>query len=256
MTVRRPRTLAPAPALASRLVAVPRLTPEDRASMFDLLDRHFHGVTERRFQLDLAEKNWALLLDLPDGSLAGFTTLRIDRAVDTPLNESVGPVDVVTSGDTIVAPDAWSSSNLAPSWIAAVRSLAQKRRIFWLLIVSGWRTYRFLPVFWRHFVPRYDASSPDDVLQTLRLLARARFGTAFDENAGVVRFAEPQRLRGELAGIPDARRRNPHVEFFARRNPGHTDGDELVCLAEISDANLTPAGRRMVARGESLTASG
>jgi hypothetical protein len=30
------------------------------------------------------------------------------------------------------------------------------------------------------------------------------------------------------------------------RNPGHADGDELVCLAELSDANLTAAGRRMV----------
>ena len=125
------------PKLASRLVAVPRLTQEERAAMFGLLERHFQGVTERRFHLDLEAKNWALLLERPAGSLAGFTTLRIDRAVDVPLGEAV---DVVTSGDTIVAPDAWSSSNLAPSWIAAVRSLAQSRRLCWLLIVSGWRT--------------------------------------------------------------------------------------------------------------------
>lgn len=244
------------PTLASRLVSVAQLTTEDRTSMFGLLDLHFEGVTERRFQLDLAEKNWALLLDRPDGSLAGFTTLRIDRAVDTPLNESVGLVDVVTSGDTLVAPDAWSSSNLAPSWIAAVRSLAQERPIYWLLIVSGWRTYRFLPVFWRRFIPRCEASAGPDLLETLRQLARARFGAAFDEEAGVVRFDQPQRLRGELAGIPDARRRNPHVDFFAHRNPGHGDGDELVCLTEISDDNLTPAGRRMVARGQALNAQG
>ena len=80
----------------------------------------------------------------------------------------------------------------------------------------------------------------------------ARFGSAFDETAGVVRFPEPQRLRGELAGIPRARRRNAHVDFFARRNPGHASGDELACLTEINDENLTPAGRRMVARGEAL----
>ena len=240
-------------ALASRLVAVPRLTPDERASMFGLLERHFEGVTERRFQRDLEDKNWTLLLERPDGSLAGFTTLRIDRAVDTPLGEAV---DVVTSGDTIVAPDAWSSSNLAPSWIAAVRSLARERRIFWLLIVSGWRTYRFLPVFWRRFVPRRDTPTPPPLLDTLRHLARARFGPAFDEASGVVRFPEPQRLRGELAGIPDARRRNPHVDYFARKNPGHDQGDELACLTEICDDNLTPAGRRMVARGQALTAPG
>ena len=66
----------------------------------------------------------------------------------------------------------------------------------------------------------------------------------------MVRFPEPQRLRGDLAGIPPGRRKSPHVDYFARRNPGHADGDELVCLTELSDDNLTPAGRRMVARGE------
>jgi hypothetical protein len=36
------------------------------------------------------------------------------------------------------------------------------------------------------------------------------------------------------------------VAFFAARNPGHAAGDELVSLCEIGEANLTPAGRRMV----------
>ena len=40
---------------------------------------------------------------------------------------------------------------------------------------------------------------------------------------------------------------DPHVAFFLKRNPGHGDGDELVCLTELSDDNLTRAGRRMVA---------
>ena len=247
------------PTLASRLVAVPRLTPVDRASMYRLLDRHFEGVTERRFQLDLEDKNWALLMERKEGrpevrrDLAGFTTLRFDRAVETHEGD---PIDVITSGDTIVAPDAWSSSNLAPSWIAAVRSLAESRRLFWQLIVSGWRTYRFLPVFWRRFVPRYDQDNSDTTdgsVELLRRLARARFGSAFDEAAGVVRFPQPQRLRGDLAGIPETRRRSAHVDFFARTNPGHAEGDELVCLTEICDQNLTPAGRRMVARGQAAS---
>ena len=31
-------------------------------------------------------------------------------------------------------------------------------------------------------------------------------------------------------------------------NPGHLDGDELACIAELSRANLTRAGVRMVSR--------
>ncbi|MDA8016741.1 MAG: hypothetical protein MPN21_04760 [Thermoanaerobaculia bacterium] len=239
--------------LSGRLVAVEDLKLEDRARMFRLLDRHFDGVSERRFSLDLENKHWALLLerldaDQSDATLAGFTTLRFDREVATPL----GTVDVLSSGDTLVAPDAWSSSNLAPAWITAVRSLARDRRLLWLLIVSGWRTYRFLPIFWRRFAPRWDRRTPDDMLRTLRQLGRELYGGGFEPATGIVRLAEPQRLRGELAGIPEARRTNPHVEFFARANPGHGAGDELVCLTEICDDNLTPAGRRMVARGKVL----
>jgi hypothetical protein len=31
-----------------------------------------------------------------------------------------------------------------------------------------------------------------------------------------------------------------YVAFFLSRNPGHAAGDELVCLTELSPANLTP----------------
>ena len=61
-----------------------------------------------------------------------------------------------------------------------------------------------------------------------------------------MRFARPQRLRGPLGEIPASRRRNADVAFFIDRNPGHAQGDELVCLTKISETNLTPAGRRMV----------
>jgi hypothetical protein len=60
-----------------------------------------------------------------------------------------------------------------------------------------------------------------------------------------VRFPHPQQLKGQLQGIPAERCKDPHVDFFASQNPHHDQGDELVCLAEITEANLTPAGKRM-----------
>ncbi len=65
-----------------------------------------------------------------------------------------------------------------------------------------------------------------------------------------MRFGAPQILRGELHGIPPSRLADPHVGFFARRNPGHERGDELVCLVELSRDNLTPAGKRVWLAGE------
>jgi hypothetical protein len=120
-------------------------------------------------------------------------------------------------------------------------------RYLWLLITSGFRTYRFLPVFWREFYPRHDVPASPHWKHTIDQLASERFGQRYDPGAGIVRLDHPQRLRGGLAGIPVGRDNDPHVAFFAARNPGHARGDELACVTELTPGNLTPAGRRMAA---------
>jgi hypothetical protein len=81
-------------------------------------------------------------------------------------------------------------------------------------------------------------------------LAAQRFGPDFDRERGIVRFAEGATpLRAGVAEATARRRRDPHVDFFLLRNPGHERGDELVCLARIHPENLTAAGRRMAPAG-------
>jgi hypothetical protein len=46
--------------------------------------------------------------------------------------------------------------------------------------------------------------------------------------------------------VPAGRLRDPNVAFFMERNPDWTRGDELVCLCDLSRANLNRAGRRVV----------
>jgi hypothetical protein len=237
-------TQTPTIPTTSRLLPRHMLAPADVTAMCELLAAHFDGVTEDQFRHDLSEKNWALLIERGD-RLVGFTTVLAYETV-TP----DGPASVIYSGDTIVAPDAWNSSILPRSWIAAVAAIRQhypRGPLLWLLITSGFRTYRLLPVFWRDFHPRHDAPTPPHVRATLHHLASQRFGPAYDPRAGIVRLPRPQRLRGALAGVPENRRTDPHVAFFLSRNHGHAAGDELVCLTELSPANLTSAGRRMAA---------
>ena len=229
--------------MIGRLVRREDLTALDRDQMFALLDGHFAGVTRGTFDRDLAGKNWTLLFR--DGrTLKGFTTL---LAYDTWWRG--GPVSVVYSGDTIMARDGWHSAVLPRAWIAAVREIQRRElaspRLYWLLLTSGIRTYRLLPVFWREFLPRHDAPRSPELHALADALARQRFGAAYDARAGLVRFAAPQSLRDPLAVISPGRLADPHVDYFLRRNPGWRRGDELVCLTEIAEANLTPAGRRM-----------
>jgi hypothetical protein len=226
-------------AVASRRAA---LTHEERDGMLRLMDTHFDGVTPEQFDRDLAEKDWVLRF-LRGEQLIGFSTIQVYA-----VPHDGRCVNVIYSGDTVMDPEAWGSPLLARAWIALVRELQSRHPEgdwYWLLLSSGFRTYRFLPVFWREFWPRYDTNGTDTP-PLLDELARDRFGDRFDAATGVVRFENPQRLRGHLSMIPGGKTDDPHVQFFIDRNPGHASGDELVCLAELSDANLTAAGRRMV----------
>ncbi len=235
--------------MKARLLRSRDLLQRDRDLMFNLLRRSFLGVSEQRFSSDLDEKNWVILLEDGDG-LRGFSTFLFYRA---PAGGKTA--NVVYSGDTIVDPASWNASLLAPAWINAVRYLHHERpeqRLLWLLITSGYRTYRFLPVFFRHFHPRHDRPAPAAVAQLTAVLARERFGSHYDPATGIVRLAEPQVLVEELRGIPPGRMANQDVAFFASANPGHEAGDELVCLTDLLDNNLTRAGARMLARGRRL----
>jgi hypothetical protein len=233
-----------------RLVPREALPGRDAERMRGLLAAHFEGVSRDAFEADLAAKNWVLLLEGDGGALEGFTTLHFERLPAA--GESAG---VIYSGDTIIEPAAWGRMRLAPAWIGAVNRLRREagvERLHWLLIVSGFRTYRFLPTFWRDFYPRRDRATPPEARALLDDLAARRFSDRYDRAAGVVRLAQAQLLRPHLAGVPEGRADDPDVAFFLQRNPGHSRGDELVCLAELSEANLTPAGRRMWRQGERL----
>ena len=229
--------------MQTELVKTTELTPVDKVAMHTLLSHHFAGATSTVFETDLNLKNWVLLLKDEHCMLKGFSTLLMyDVAFEGEL------ITVVYSGDTIIDPSVWSSSALSLAWIAAVNELKTQykgAKLYWLLISSGFRTYRFLPTFWQTFYPRHDQAMPEKSRRLMQFLCHRQFGEWYDEAAGIVRFPMPQRLKGHLEGIPPERLRNPHVRFFNAQNPEAMKGDELVCLTEISEDNLTKAGQRM-----------
>ena len=228
----------------SRLVRVVDLSDSDIGHMSQLLSVQFSGASREQFSSDLAEKNYAILLER-DTELVGFTTI---LAYETTIDNE--PLSVIYSGDTIVSPCAWNSPVLSRSWIesaAKIRQAFPRGPYVWMLITSGFRTYRFLPVFWREFYPRHDCQTPDRSKRMIDQLALERFGPQYSAAEGIVRLSQPQQLKDYLADVPEHRRLNPDIEFFVSCNPGHVQGDELVCITELAPENLTTAGRRMAA---------
>jgi hypothetical protein len=235
--------------LSGRTLERARLADAERGAMFNLLATFFTGVDRPTFEADLGEKSHVILLEDDRGEIRGFSTLLVYRT-------NVPGIDatIVYSGDTIVDRDWWGSHALPVSWLGAVRALTSDAHavaragaaaplVYWLLLTSGFRTYRFLPVFWRDFCPRHDSGSEGKGL--IDALADERFGSRYDAVRGVVRFARPQVLVPELLDVPSGRAVDAHVAFFLERNPGYTRGDELVCLTNLGDDNLTAAGRRI-----------
>jgi hypothetical protein len=55
-------------------------------------------------------------------------------------------------------------------------------------------------------------------------------------------------VRAGIADVTGRQLADPDVAFFLEANPGHAMGDELACLAEISERNLTPAALRAMRR--------
>jgi hypothetical protein len=219
--------------------------------MYALLQAYFTGTERLRFENDLQEKDSVFLLrDASDGRIRGFSTLMRLRA-------SIGGRAIVAffSGDTIVDRDYWGETALSRLWGQTVfaqadRILSSDREttIYWYLICSGYKTWRFLPVFFREYYPHPANATPSGVQRILDTLGSAKFGDQYLPGSGIVRFRDATPLRGGVANLTDERLRNPDVAFFARMNPGHADGDELACLAELSRANLTRAAQRMISR--------
>ncbi len=227
---------------------------ETQIAMYELFSKQFENVSFEQFLEDLEQKNWVLLLRSDDGVLSGFSSMHIyDVTVD---NRNL---TVVFSGDTVVDSESWSDSALSYYWMGAIdylRRLHRKERLYWFLLVSGFRTYRFLPVYSQFFFPRYDQSTTADIQRMMDVIASERFGDSYDAQTGIVRLGVPAILKEGYRGIPENRLKDPHIAFFADKNPGHEKGDELVCFAELSEDKFTRLGRRMLTKGRKLFPAG
>ncbi len=225
-----------------------QLNHDARQRMFELLNGFFENVARGPFEQDLNEKEWVFVFTDAAGTIQGFSTLmRLDVIVGD------RPVVAVYSGDTIIHPDFWHELELPRIWGAHVFELADnvhatqpEAKVYWFLISSGYKTYRFLPVFFEKFYPSYREPTPAHEQRVLDALAAAKFGEQYDAVAGIIRLPESAPLRAGVADVDERRLKNRDIAYFIERNPGHANGDQLACLVEIDRANITSAGRRML----------
>jgi hypothetical protein len=233
-------------ALAARILRPGDLSAADLDEMYALMCRNYENVWRHRFEADLSEKDWIIwLTDEATGTLSGFSTQRL-----LSLSLNGRPVTVMFSGDTIVGREHWGTTVLPIAWGRLAFSIIEAhpgQELYWYLISKGFRTYRFLPLFFKQFHPRYDRDTPPEIRALIDAVGQIKCPDRYDSVAGVIRATETSdRLRPDLGEITDARLRDPHIEFFLKLNPGHARGDELCCIAPLTPENFASSAWKLI----------
>jgi hypothetical protein len=147
---------------------------------------------------------------------------------------------------------------LAAAWGKLAFRLLEEHpdeNLVWFLITQGFRTYRFLPVFFRAFYPRYDEPTPAWAVSLIDALGNIKFPHSYEPESGIVKNRGGYRLRQGIGEVGSRRLRDPHVRFFAEQNAGHVHGDELCCIAPLTRGNFTRAAQRIIVRKGVLSRS-
>jgi hypothetical protein len=235
--------------LTSKILTVNELSSETVTDMFELYNFYYAATNLTIFCDDLNNKKWVILLYDETQQLKGFSTLTLFES------HYAGKLQrILYSGDTIVDHQFWGQHELAIAWIrfaGEIKAEAPATPLYWLLIVKGHRTYRYLSAFCHAYYPAHDQPIPSYIQGLMHQLANERFGVAYNKSKGLVNFLESHgHLREAWAEIPANVKKRAEVQYFLQRNPSYAEGDELVCLCELSQENLKPHAKRIFLAGE------
>lgn len=214
------------------------------AEMHALFETCYDCVPKSAFDADLMDKTHVVLLLDDVHHLMGFSTQQIYRT-----ETADGPANILFSGDTVIAPSCWGTQELVRGWCevaAQMLSEAGDLPCYWFLISKGFRTYLYLPLFFKTYHPHPDRHGLD-LKPLLNRLACEKFSNAYDPATGLIRFSSSKGQLGDgLSEVPDHRHQNRDVRFFLTQNPDYANGVELACLAPISLTNTHGLGRRIL----------
>lgn len=210
---------------------VTTLSHSKKQQMAALYFDYYDGSDQARFYQDLAVKDEVLFLEY-DQQLVGFSTLQF---------YTFQQKTIVYSGDTIVNPAHWQQQSLHSAWISRMGLLKQAnptQPLYWLLLVKGYRSYKYLVVFAKTFYPDWRKQQP--TLKALTdQLAMAKFAALYNAKTGVVECpSEYGYLKTPLAQLAPHEQQKASAQFFINKNPYYYQGHELVCLCELSETNL------------------
>jgi len=219
-----------------------------RENMFKIMDSYYKNMKREKFETDLAEKTYVILLKNCENEIVGFTTLLLwDLYVDGIA------IKGLYSGDTIVQKAYWGQTKLQSVLGKLMVQIYQEHTdslVYWLLSSKGYKTYGMLPLYFLHFYPAYGQETPCFEKKIIDTYGVLKFGSSYEPVAGIaVNSGDRDYLREGVAELTETKLANKHIEFFREKNPGFTKGDELLCVAQMGINNFRPVVRRFMQYG-------
>jgi len=191
------------------------------------------------------------LLSLPEvalwrahgGELAGLVSLDAHRV------KWRGRTRIIIFTSSVVADERFRGRNLVLKTGLRLLLREKLRRplasAYWFFDTFSYKSYLILCRNFGEFWPRSGQATPPDEAAFIDRLANERYGSDWDRDTGIVRRSGYKQLRAATAPIDARLRSDPDVSFFEAANPGHREGDMLVCLAPLTMSNLLRALRRI-----------
>lgn len=228
--------------LSSHSIPVSDVGEAELRRMYALMEMHYENTSFESFRKDLLEKESTLMLRDSEDVIQGFTTLKTYRMMVDGV-----PVQLVFSGDTIISKAYWGEAALHKAWICDIyRKLEDgMTNAYWLLISKGYKTYRFLPVYFNHFYPNARMETPAFEKRIMDSFCKHKYPGEYSQERGVISFEGTRDyLKQGIADVEERHLKDPDIAFFLEKNPGYLQGDELVCLTRLDMDNIKPRGRR------------
>jgi len=210
-----------------------------------LLTAEFFDVEREYAETELRRRQTIALFRMND-ALLGMA------AIDTYPAEFRGRRIAVISTSHVLLRENWRGRNLVQklglrSFLAA-RLRYPLRPIYWFFDTFSYKSYLLLPRNFRTFWPRRDMPTPEPQAALMDQLATQMYGPAWRPARGVAVRSGQKRLRATAAPLMLAAEAEPDLEFFARANPGHAEGDMLVCLCPLTPSNWLTLARKALQR--------
>lgn len=229
--------------LQGNIIEVQKLNVQDKKVMFSLMEEFYDDTSYPVFLKDLEEKDYCILLFDKNNRIKGFSTQKIISV--TAAGEKVYGV---FSGDTIIHRKYWGSIELYRIFAQYfIKYGRQYRHFYWFLISKGYKTYKMLPLFFREFYPNYVEKTPAFEHELIHAFGITKYPEEYRRECGVIQYkGTKDKLKPGVADITEKQLRDLHILHFLKLNPGYINGNDLVCVAKLSEENLKPAVRRLL----------